>query len=294
MKRKIKIGSRDSRLAVIQAQWVMQRLQKACPELSVELITMKTTGDLILDRRLDEIGGKGLFVKELDRALRSGEIDLSVHSLKDMPAELPPDLPLLALTERESPLDVLVLPKGKDILSGEGPVGSSSARRRVQLRELLSNPVQSVRGNVLTRLQKLDEGQFSALVLAKAGLVRLGLTKRISRVFSPDEMIPAAGQGILAVQGRAGENTDFLEAVRDPLSETAGRAERRFVACLEGGCSSPIAAFAEINGQELLLRGLYCDEESGKLERGSIAGEVNQAEILAERLAEELKRRMQG
>lgn len=191
--RKIRIGSRESRLAVIQSELIMELIRQAHPEIELELVTMKTTGDIILDRSLDKVGGKGLFVKELDQALRDGRIDIAVHSLKDMPMDTPDDLPLLAFSEREDPRDVLVLPITEEsggrsvspdilpelensfggidaVLDPEKPIGSSSARRNLQLRGLFDHmPTAGVRGNVLTRLSKLDRGDYSALVLASAG-----------------------------------------------------------------------------------------------------------------------------
>lgn len=290
-KRMIRVGSRESRLAVVQARLVMDAIAAAHPELELELVTMKTTGDKILDRTLDKVGGKGLFVRELDRALRDGIIDISVHSLKDVPMELPGELPLLAFCRREAPLDALVLPKGADMMP-DGPIGSSSPRRRVQLGGLFPDrEVQSVRGNVLTRLEKLDNGEYAALVLASAGLRRLGLEGRISREFSAAEMIPAAGQGILAIQGRAGEDTSFLDCVSDAGSTAAALAERAFVRELDGGCSSPIAAYAQIQGDTLRLRGLFCSEDEGTALTGEILGTLSQAQQLGIQLAHQLRQR---
>ena len=203
--KKVRIGSRESRLAMIQSNTVVEFL--ASKGIPAELVTMKTTGDKILNKTLDKIGGKGLFVKELDQALVDGRSDLSVHSLKDMPMEVPAELPILAFSRREDPRDVLVLPEGETEIDFRKPIGSSSFRRRIQIEKLFPQArVGSVRGNVQTRLRKLDEGQYGAIVLAAAGLKRLGLEHRISRYFSPQEMLPAAGQGILVLQGRAGED----------------------------------------------------------------------------------------
>mgnify|MGYP003221543530 FL=1 len=203
MSKKVIIGSRESRLAVIQSEMVRDYILSYNKDCEVELLTMKTTGDKILDRTLDKVGGKGLFVKELDKALLEKKSQLSVHSLKDMPMEVPEELPLLAFSKREDPRDVLVLPEGIKELDESKPIGCSSLRRTLQLKELYPNmEFKSVRGNVQTRLKKLDEGQYSALVLAAAGLKRLKLENRISRYFEPEEVLPAAGQGILAVQGR--------------------------------------------------------------------------------------------
>lgn len=289
-RKKIIVGSRDSKLAVIQSELVMEQIAACHPELELELVTMKTTGDKILDKTLDKIGGKGLFVKELDRALRAGEIDISVHSLKDMPMEVPEDLPLLAFPKRERPTDVLVLPEGADQLDPARPIGSSSSRRNLQLERLYPDFEQkSVRGNVQTRLRKLDSGEYSGLVLAYAGLKRLDLEGRISREFTPNEMIPAAGQGIMVVQGRAGEDYSWLECVDDRKAREEALAERAFVTYLDGGCSAPIGAFAEISGEEILIRGLYCQEDTGLHQAGSIRGARKDAEKLAVSLARQLK-----
>lgn len=181
-KNKIVIGSRESKLAVLQSEMVRDYIKKQNPELEVEILTMKTTGDIILDRTLDKVGGKGLFVKELDKALMDGKSILSVHSLKDMPMEVQEELPLLAFSKREDPRDVLVLPEGVTELDKNKPLGCSSLRRTLQLKKIYPDmEVKSIRGNLQTRLRKLDEGQYSGLILAAAGLKRLGLKARINR-----------------------------------------------------------------------------------------------------------------
>ncbi len=287
--RKIRVGSRESRLAVIQAELVMEAIWAFAPSVELELVTMKTTGDRILDRTLDQIGGKGLFVKELDAALLDGRVDITVHSCKDLPMELDPRLPLAAFSRREDPRDALVYPQGTAEPDWSRPIGCSAARRRIQLAGLFPGvETAPVRGNVLTRLRKLDEGQFSALVLAGAGLRRLGLEGRISRYFSTEELLPAAGQGILAVQGRAGEDFSFLEGFHDREGALCARAERAFVRRLDGGCSSPVAAHAQVHGEELRLEGL-CVDESGAARRGVTTGPCARAEVLAEALADGLK-----
>lgn len=287
---KIRVGSRDSKLAVVQSELVMEIIQREHPELELELITMKTTGDLILDRSLDKIGGKGLFVKELDQALRDRRIDFAVHSLKDMPMETPEDLPLLAFSKREDPRDALVLPNRVEAEASPKPIGSSSARRNLQLQKLYPQwTVSGVRGNVLTRLSKLDRGDYSALILASAGLRRLDLENRISRVFEPWEMIPAAGQGIMVVQGRAGEDYGYLSGVNDRNAEFAALAERAFVRALDGGCSSPIAAYAEVEGENIRLTGLYYMEEENRYVTGEISGRSTDGEQLGSALATRLK-----
>ena len=286
---KIRIGSRDSALAVIQSRMVMRAIAEAEPRAELELVTMKTTGDRILDQTLDQVGGKGLFVKELDQALRDGRADFTVHSLKDMPMELPEDLPLAALSERADARDVLVLPLGADRLDETKPIGCSSARRRLQLQRLYPNmQVAPVRGNVQTRLAKLDAGEFSALVLAAAGLKRLGLENRISRYFTTDEMLPAAGQGILAVQTRRGMDTDCLRTFHNANAACCALAERAFVRALGGGCSSPVAAYAEVVNDTLTLTGLYVSEDESVVRKGACSGRKTDAEALGCALAAQL------
>ena len=290
---KIRIGSRESALAVIQSQMVMDAIARTVPDAELELVTMKTTGDRILDKTLDQIGGKGLFVKELDQALRDGRADFTVHSLKDMPMEVPEDLPLAAFSKREDPRDVLVLPEGVTELDPAKPIGCSSRRRQLQLKELFPDmDIRPVRGNVQTRLKKLRDGEFSALVLAAAGLKRLGLEDRISRYFSPEEMLPAAGQGILAVQTRQGMDTACLAGIHDPDAACCALAERAFVRALDGGCSSPVAAYAVVEGETLTLTGLYVSPDETVVRKGSLSGPKAEAETLGETLAAMLKKGM--
>lgn len=284
----IKIGSRDSRLAVVQAEEVCRALGDC------ELITMKTLGDMILDKTLDQVGGKGLFVKELDRALAEGRVDLTVHSLKDVPMEQPEGLPLVAYTRREDARDALVLPQGGEWDKSK-PIGCSSARRRVQLAALFPEvEVKPVRGNVLTRLDKLDRGEYGALVLAAAGLHRLGLEGRITRYFSPDEIIPAAGQAILAVQGREGELAEEVKKLDDADAHDCALAERSFVKTLGGGCFAPVAAYAETEGAYLHLRGLYVTEDERASARGAVTGLRIEAEALGRTLALQLRQQAEG
>ncbi len=285
-RRTIRVGSRESKLAVIQSEIIMKQIAQAHPEIELELITIKTTGDKILDRPLDKIGGKGLFVKELDLALMEGRIDLSIHSLKDMPMEQPEGLPILAYSKREDPRDVLVLPEGVQEMEPTKPIGSSSPRRRMQLAALFpGKEVRSIRGNIQTRLSKLEK-EYGALVLAWAGLYRLGLENRASRIFSTEEMIPAAGQGILAVQGREGEDYSYLKSVDDATARQAALAERAFVRALGGGCSEPVTAYAQQKGSVFQLTGM--DGEGHKM---TIEGEWEDPEGLGFRLAERIRRK---
>ena len=289
------IGSRASALAVAQTRLVADFLAGRYPERPVSILTMKTTGDRILDRKLDDIGGKGLFVKELDAALLEGRTHYSVHSLKDMPMDIPGALPLVCCSRREDPRDALVLPEGMDEPDLSRPIGTSSPRRVVQLEALFPGArFESVRGNLQTRLRKLDEGQFGALVLAAAGLKRLGLEGRISRYFTVDEIIPAAGQGILAVQGGPGAEPDLFEGFADADSMTAALAERAFVRRLQGSCASPIAACALRNDEQFTFRGLYWHEATGRRYVGRTHFREGGAVRAAEALADELKRRAEA
>lgn len=290
-KKNIVIGSRESKLAVIQSEQVLNYINENSDNTEATLLTMKTTGDKILDKTLDKIGGKGLFVKELEKALFDKRSDISVHSLKDMSMEVPEELPLIAYSKREDPRDVLVLPTGADNIDFSKPVGCSSFRRMLQLKELYPEiEFKSVRGNVITRLEKLDSGQYSALVLAAAGLKRLGLEGRISRYFEPEEMLPAAGQGILAVQGRKDEDYSYLNGYNNKESEYSAIAERSFVRFLNGGCSSPVAAFAVIEDDNMTLTGLYYDPDTGEYLKGSIKGEKKDGENLGIELARRLRK----
>ncbi len=289
VKKIIRVGSRASRLAVIQSEIVMRQIEEACPDVKAELVTMKTTGDRILDRTLDQIGGKGLFVKELDEALRAGEVDVTVHSLKDLPGVIPEDLPLAAFSHREDPRDVLVLPVGKTDVDLSLPVGTSSLRRSLQIKELMPGVTTApVRGNVETRLRKLDEGQYSALVLAAAGLKRLGLGDRISRYFSPEEMIPAACQGVLGIQTRAGADSALIEIINDNDARRCALAERAYVKAIGADCGSPDTAFAQISGDQIMIMALKYDAERQTVLKDSICGPASDAEALGKELADRM------
>ncbi|MEE0955855.1 MAG: hydroxymethylbilane synthase [Eubacterium sp.] len=288
--RKVVIGSRESLLAVVQSKMVISYLNQEHPELDTELLTMKTTGDKILDRRLDQIGGKGLFVKELDLALRDGRSDYSVHSLKDLPMEVPEELPVVCYSKREDPRDVLVLPKGTDTLDLSKPIGTSSLRRILQLKKIYPDAeFKSVRGNLQTRIRKLDEGQFGAIILAAAGMKRMGYEDRISRYFTPEEVIPSAGQGILAIQGRTGEDHSIFDGFRGKEGTVQAICERAFVRRLNGGCTSPIAAHALIEDGHISLLGFYVEEGTMKEARGEMTGAFEDAEKIGIELADKLR-----
>ena len=293
--KKIRIASRESRLAVIQAELVRECIRHADPWIVTEIITMKTTGDRILDKTLDKVGGKGLFVKELNDALRSGRVDISVHSMKDMPKDIPDDLPLAAYSVREDPRDVLILPEGADEIDPSLPIGTSSLRRRLQIEELYPGiSTEPVRGNVETRIRKLDEGQYSALILAAAGVKRLGLTHRISRYFGPEEMIPAPCQGILGIQARAGEVSDFISNIDCRDSRICAEAERAFIREAGADCGSPDTAYAWIMGDTINITGMRYDPVKRHLTRANISGPVSEAEKLGSELARKIGDEMSG
>lgn len=293
--RKIRIASRESRLAVIQAELVRECIRQADPWIVTEMVTMKTTGDRILDKTLDKIGGKGLFVRELDDALRSGAADISVHSMKDMPKDISEELPLAAYSVREDPRDVLILPEGADEIDPSLPIGTSSLRRRLQIEELYPGiRTAPVRGNVETRIRKLDEGQYSALILAAAGVKRLGLTHRISRYFGPEEMIPAPCQGILGIQARAGEVSDFISSIDCRDSRICAQAERAFIREAGADCGSPDTAYAWIMGETVNITGMRYDPDKESLVRANISGPVSEAEKLGAELARKIGDKMSG
>ena len=282
----------------------MDAVRAGHPDVEFELVPVQTTGDVDMrpfSEASDPFGIKGLFTRELEDALLRGELDLVVHSLKDLPMKQDERLPLVALSRRGDPRDALLLPRDADGSTvpddGSGPIGCSSARRRLQLETLFpGRPVEPVRGNIQTRLRKLDKPDasdssrpFSMLVLAAAGLRRLGLEGRIDRLLSPDEMVPAAGQGILACQGRAGEDYAYLDVVRDRDAEDCAAAERSFAAALGGGCALPVAAYAVAEGDILNLSGFYADETLEVRRTGRLSGPRTEAGSLGRELAARLR-----
>ena len=299
----IRVGSRESALAVIQSKLIIDILTSRVTGYDFELVTMKTSGDLILDKSLESLGGKGLFVRELDRALLENRIDMAVHSLKDLPVDLERGIRIGACSAREDHRDALVLPGGmseEEWLASLGrggakPVGCSAQRRKLQLGRLFPEVVvETIRGNVPTRLEKLDRGDYGALVLAAAGLKRLGLADRISRFFEDPQMLCAPGQGIMAVTVRDDGDGEFLSALDNAESRRAAEAERAFVRALDGNCAAPIAAYAAIEGDALSggrisLRGMYCPGDYGLTAWGSISGPVEDAAELGRTLARQLR-----
>jgi hydroxymethylbilane synthase len=280
------IGSRGSQLALWQAHWVQQRLAALGLESRIEII--KTTGDRVTSVPLSSVGGKGLFTKEIEEALLAGTVDLAVHSLKDLPTEIPAGLQIAAIPEREDPRDAMV---GKKLaeLAGGAKVGTSSLRRSAQLRRLRPDlQVESVRGNVDTRLRKLDEGQYDAIVLAAAGLTRLGWQGRIAETLAPDVMCPAVGQGALAVETRVGENV--CRALDHAETRAAVTAERALLASLGGGCLTPIGAHGRVSGELLQIMGIVLSADGAACVRDSAEGPVGEVERIGRELGESLLR----
>jgi len=293
------IASRGSRLALWQSEWVANRLRQIHPALGVEIRTIKTTGDKLAQASLTKIPGKGVFTKELEEALVAKSADIAVHSLKDLPTVLPEELYLAAVPSREDPLDALVVGKdgsAKSIfeLHNGARVGTSSTRRSAQLRYHRPDfEVVELRGNVETRLRKVDEGIMDAIILACAGLIRLGLGDRITERISPDMMLPAAGQGALAIESRADDDRvrRLLEPMVDENASLEVSAERRVLAGLGGGCATPIAVFARAESSRRVLRidGLVSDTAGTRVVRDSVVGASDNWQGAADQLVERLR-----
>jgi hydroxymethylbilane synthase len=294
--RRLVIATRESALALWQAEHVRERLAALYPASTVELLGMTTQGDQVLDRPLAAIGGKGLFTKELEVAMHEGRADLAVHSLKDVPMELPPGFTLAAIAAREDPRDAFVSNRYPTLsaLPAGSIVGTSSLRREAQLRERYPRiEVRPLRGNVNTRLRKLDEGQYDAIILAAAGLKRLGFAARIADMIDPADSLPAPGQGALGLEcdsGR-GDVIDALAPLADAATALATAAERAFSRALSGSCRTPLAAYAAWQGDLLWLRGLIASPDGREVMRGERADRIDalpQAEALGSELAGEL------
>jgi hydroxymethylbilane synthase len=289
----LRIATRKSQLALWQADYVAKLLQKAHPELQIELMKMSTQGDKILDTPLAKVGGKGLFVKELELGMLNGEADIAVHSMKDVPVEFPEGLHLPVICPREDPRDAFVSNNysSLDALPQGARVGTSSLRRQCQLREKRPDlTILDLRGNVNTRLQKLDDDQYDAIILAAAGLIRLGFHERIREYISPDISLPAIGQGAVGIECRVNDEriNKLIASLNDAVTATRVRAERAMNARLQGGCQVPIAGFAEIDKDILLLRGLVGETDGSNIIRGDIAGPLANAEEMGVALAEDL------
>lgn len=289
----LRIASRGSELALWQARWVESKLRQSDPELPVEIRVVKTTGDRILDVPLARIGEQGLFTKELDLALLSGEADLAVHSMKDVPTRVPDGLRVAAVLARSDPRDVLIGRKREGALAAlpaHARVGTSSLRRRSQLLALRPDlRVEDLRGNLNTRLARLDAGEYDAILLAAAGVLRLGWQDRISTFLSPPGWLPAVGQGALAVVVREdGPTFERVRALDDPATATAVTAERAFLRAVEGGCQIPVGALAALDGDGLRIHGSIGSLDGRQSVRAVEHGPVEAAEEIGERLAAEL------
>jgi len=300
MKDRLVIGSRGSKLALVQAEMVKAQLGLLNPSLDIRIEIIKTSGDVKTDP-LSVIGGKGVFTKELEDALVDDRIDIAVHSLKDLPTIVPQQLVIAAMCKREDPRDALVLGRrGQTSAAGKpsvaslpkgATIGTSSPRRLAQLKHQRGDLVfKDLRGNVDTRLRKLDEGQYDALLLACAGLRRLGLDDRISAPLATNEMLPAVGQGALAIEARAGDEDTIavVSRLEHKFTRLACAAERSFLLSLGGGCMLPIAAHAVVRDQRLRLNGLVADTAGKQIVRDQISGSLDEAEQLGRRLAEKL------
>ncbi|EHN71444.1 hydroxymethylbilane synthase [Aliivibrio fischeri] len=289
----VRIATRKSPLALWQAHFVKDALQAAHPGLEVELVTMVTKGDIILDTPLAKVGGKGLFVKELEVAMLEGRADLAVHSMKDVPVEFPEGLGLVTICEREDPRDAFVSNTYNNIdeLPQGAVVGTCSLRRQCQLKEARPDLIiKELRGNVGTRLQKLDDGNYDAIILACAGLIRLGLEDRIKSAIEPEQSLPAVGQGAVGIEARLDD--DRLRTLLEPLNhpETANRVlcERAMNNRLEGGCQVPIGSYSLIDGDQIWLRALVGEPDGSVMIRGEVSGPVSDAEALGTQLADQL------
>ena len=285
---KIKIGTRKSKLALWQANFVKEFLEKE-HGVEVELVKITTKGDKILDSPLAKIGGKGLFVKEIEEALLRGDIDLAVHSLKDVPMVIPEGLKLGAITKRENPYDVLLSRHGKTLsqLPEGAKVGTSSLRRQVQLKRVRRDlRIEILRGNVDTRVRKLKEGLYDAVILAYAGVKRMGYEEEITEVLK--DFIPAVGQGSLAIEIREEDKTteELIRGLDDEESYLSAVCERAFLRELEGGCQVPIGAFATVKGESVNIRGFLSDLEGERFIEGNESGSVEQAEEVGKKLAD--------
>ena len=294
--KKLVIATRRSRLALWQAEHIAARLRHLHAQLQVELLPMTTRGDELLDRRLDSAGGKGLFVKELENAIAEGRADLAVHSMKDVPADMPEGFALVAITAREDPRDAFVSARYKTLagMPAGATVGTSSLRRQSQIGE--RHPalqVRLLRGNVETRLAKLDRGEYDAAVLAVAGLKRLGLEARIAAALSPDEMLPAPGQGALGIECAAGraEIAALVAPLADNLTTICVRAERAVSRALGGSCSLPLGAFAQLAGDRLRLRALVASSDGKRVIRTEMEASAADPQGLGMRAAEDLRSR---
>lgn len=290
------LGSRGSRLALRQAEWVRERIEAAGRPVRIEVI--RTSGDRYGDRPLASMGGEGVFVKEIEEVLRSGGVDLAVHSMKDLPTAQPEGLSLVCVPLREDPRDLLVTPDGTSLaeLQAGASVGTGSPRRACQIRALRPDlAIRDLRGNLDTRLAKLERGDYDAIVLASAGVRRLGVAVE-GTILDLDQMLPAVGQGALAIESRAGDGEVHAATAHchHPPTAAAVAAERAFLRGVGGGCHAPIAALAEVTGDRMTLRGLVGDLQGVRILRDRVEGPMTEPEIIGARLADRLLRKGAG
>jgi len=289
----IRIATRKSELALWQAKYVAGKLDELSQVANVTLVPLSTRGDEILDKSLQKIGGKGLFIKELEVAMQAGDADIAVHSMKDVPAEMPPGFCIAAVLERASPADALVSATACNFseLPVGAVIGSSSLRRQAQLLALRPDMVVNpLRGNVATRLGKLDNGDYQAIVLASAGLQRLGLESRISEEFRPQQMLPAAAQGVIGIEcdENRGDLRDLLSALEHAATKTTTLAERAVALRLGANCQSPVASYATITDGMLTIDALVASSDGSHLLREQSTGPTSEAESIGTRVAERL------
>ena len=289
----VRIGTRSSKLALWQTNFIAGEIQREYPHLKIEIVHIKTTGDKILDSPLSKIGGKGLFTKELEFQMLEGNIDLAVHSLKDVPAQLQSDFTIAAITKRTDPFDAFVSNKYHSFeeLPHGAIIGTSSLRRRAQILAIKPDlKVENLRGNVDTRLKKLDENKFDAIILAAAGLKRLGYSNRIIEILPPAIMLPAVGQGALAIE-TLNKNFEIREIVKfldDSCTRATAAAERAFLCVVEGGCQVPIGVYATTENNNLNIEAIIASIDGKNFIRDKIIGSIDDAERLGETLAKQL------
>lgn len=291
MKRIIRIGTRGSKLALVQAESIRNAIREK-HKVDCELVKIKTTGDKITDSPLAKIGGKGLFVKEIEEALLRKKIDMAVHSMKDVPVEVKNGLKIVCITQRENPSDALISKDNKKLTELNSPrLGTSSLRRQIQLKALVPHAtIENLRGNLDTRIRKLKEGKYDAIVVAAAGLVRLGLLNEATECLSPEVMIPAVGQGSLGIEARENdmeviETIEFLHHKKSNIEVTA---ERAFLKKLEGGCQVPIAGYAELINGSIKITGMVSSIDGKCLLKSTITGSAENPEAIGVELAEKL------
>ena len=285
MKQTVRIGCRESELAIAQAETVIRAVNEIDPDIEFHLVTYRNVGGRNQSLDIDSTNTKVPLTRDIENALASEKIDIAVHSFRDMPYSENPDFPVVALTERVSALDALVLPEGISELDNSLPVGTSSLRRAIQFKRLHPDAdIAPIRGNITTRLAKLDLGEYSAVILSLTGLIRLGHEERVSRIFTAEEMIPSGSQGIIAIQSRLGDNCAYLAPLHSWRSETVSLAERQFLRTMTEQTTFSTGVFAELRGEQIVIMGMFVSSD-GKIITSRISGEAARAQSLGEELA---------